>query len=162
MPLPGFLTKVFGGKVAEITDSITGGLDKLFTSKEEKLAAELKIQEALSGHLEKMEALAQSEVDMYLKDTQDARSNFTKIQESTNASWLAKNILPVLAVGVTLGFFGLLGYMLKFQVPKDNERIMDILLGSLGTAWISIIGYFFGSSAGSKANADVIRKIVDK
>jgi len=36
------------------------------------------------------------------------------------------------------------------------------MLGSLGTAWISIVGYFFGSSAGSKANADVIRKIVDK
>lgn len=162
MPLPGFIGKLLSGGVGDIVEKIGGVADKFIQTKEEKEAFSLELLKAKADIEQKAADLEAKVEEAYIKDIQDARSSFTRIQESDKASWLAKNILPILTVGVTLGFFGLLFYMLKYDVPTANKDILNIMLGSLGTAWISIVGYFFGSSAGSKANADVIRKIVDK
>jgi len=111
----------------------------------EKELEELKVNSSL-----KAEEMANSLEEAYLKDAQSARDAYIHIQESDKASWLSKNVNPVLTLAITIGFFSLLGYMLKFEVPKSNERIMDIMLGSLGTAWITVVGFHFGSSQGSK------------
>ena len=162
MPLPVILTSLFSGKAKEIATNLTDGLDKIFTSKEEKLEAQLNIEKEVNRHLEEATKAAQAEIDAYLKDTQDARASFTKIQESEHSSWMAKNITPLLTIVVTVGFFGLLFYMLKYEIPKANERIFDIMLGSLGTAWITMVGFYFGSSISSKTNGEVIRKMAIK
>lgn len=61
----------------------------------------------------------------------------------------------VLAIGITLGFFGILGWMLSDPNYKPTEPLL-IMLGSLGTAWASIIGFYFGSSHGSRANQQAL------
>lgn len=54
-----------------------------------------------------------------------------------------------LAMLVTGGFFGLLGWMM-YQAPPDGSAVLlNIMLGALGAAWTSVIAYYFGSSAGS-------------
>lgn len=64
--------------------------------------------------------------------------------QSTTKSWIP----GFLAIGVTFGFFGILtSLMLGFATKSDELMIM---LGSLGTAWTGIIGFYFGSSAGSQ------------
>ena len=64
--------------------------------------------------------------------------------QATVRSWLP----AVLAMGVTLGFFGiLLGLMLGYA-HTSNELL--VMLGGLGTAWSSVIAFYFGSSAGSQ------------
>lgn len=171
MPGIGILSKLTGiisGKGPELVKSVGDGLDKLFTSKEEKAILDNKrveidnlLKEKIMAHEENITKLALEETQAYLADTQDARANNTHIQESEKASWMAKNTLYLLAGVVTIGFLGLLGFMLKFEVPEKNERIMDILLGSLGTAWITQINYFFGTSVSSKSNGDIIRKIAN-
>ena len=67
----------------------------------------------------------------------------------------------VLAVFVTLGFFGILLALMYGQVAKTDEVM--IMLGSLGTAWTGVIGFYFGSSSDSQhktnllAQADAIK-----
>lgn len=58
---------------------------------------------------------------------------------------------PILAFMVTLGFFGLLASMLTVNIPGGSEKIIDIMVGSLGGAWISVCNYYFGSSAAHDA-----------
>lgn len=50
----------------------------------------------------------------------------------------------MLAGVVIIGFFGVLGLMLW----KDKSGA-DILVGGLAAAFGSVVGYFYGSSAGS-------------
>jgi hypothetical protein len=64
-------------------------------------------------------------------------------------------IPPMLAVLVTLGFFGILLYLMVTPTDTSNTPLM-IMLGSLGTAWTGIIAFYFGSSAGSRAKDQML------
>ena len=65
-------------------------------------------------------------------------------------------IPAVLAIAVTLGFFGILVGMMT-ETFKTSDALM-LMLGSLGTAWTGIIAFYFGSSAGSQAKDDLLHK----
>lgn len=67
-------------------------------------------------------------------------------------SWIP----PVMALGVTCGFFGILFGLMYGQIQHAPQ--IDIMLGSLGTAWTGIISFYFGSSAGSQAKTELLSK----
>jgi hypothetical protein len=69
---------------------------------------------------------------------------------------LKDKIPALLALLVTVGFFGVLWYMLTHTVPDASHDTMLLLLGSLGTAWTSIVAYYFGSSAGSDRKTELL------
>lgn len=77
------------------------------------------------------------------------RSSARDMQSATKSF-----IPPLLAILVTIGFFGILAALMTDKVTKSNELM--IMLGSLGTAWTGIIAFYFGSSAGSQAKDDLI------
>ncbi len=56
-----------------------------------------------------------------------------------------------LAWFITLGFFGILTTIVFFggAIPLQILSAVNILLGALVTAWIGVVTYYFGSSAGS-------------
>ena len=83
--------------------------------------------------------------EMNYKDTDSARN----MQVLTHS-----NMPPILATIVTTGFFGILGFMITNPEFKPSEPIL-VTLGSLGTAWTMIIGFYFGSSHGSQ-NKDAL------
>lgn len=68
----------------------------------------------------------------------------------------------ILGAAVTIGFFGLLATMIFRVIPTENQQVVNIMIGSLGTAWISIVNYYFGSSAGSAAKSLIIDAMAKK
>ena len=61
-----------------------------------------------------------------------------------------------LAIAVTGGFFGLLAILAYHPVPMEAHDILLAMIGSLGTAWIAVVNYYFGSSAGSAAKTRIM------
>lgn len=67
-----------------------------------------------------------------------------------------KDKIPaILAILLTLGFFGILGYMFFSPQEVYNNALMA-MLGALATAFLSIINYYFGSSSGSAKKNDLL------
>ncbi len=64
----------------------------------------------------------------------------------------------ILGLTITLGFFGLLSYLLRHEPPTGSRDILNIMLGSLGSAWIGVVTYYFGSSAGSDRKTELMAR----
>ena len=79
------------------------------------------------------------------------RDSARKMQTDTK-DWVPK----VLAVAITLGFFGILVWMLVYGMPPSGTEALLMMLGALGTAWTGVVNFYYGSSAGSKAKNDLL------
>lgn len=67
-----------------------------------------------------------------------------------------KSPIPaILSVGVTIGFFGILIALMNKPDLGTSQALM-IMLGSLGTAWVSIIAFWFGSTHGSQKKDEML------
>lgn len=100
----------------------------------------------------------QAETEMKLaqidaSDRDSARKREMEVKDATP---------KVLAYGITSGFFGVLFYILNFDIPNESENVVYVMLGSLGTAWTGIMAYYFGSSSSSAAKQVLLDKIVTK
>ena len=79
----------------------------------------------------------------------DDRASARNMQVATK-SWIP----GALALGITIGFFGILLYMMTGNVTPSNELL--VMLGSLGTAWTGVVGYYFGSSSSSQHKDELL------
>lgn len=143
----GIIQGVFGGK----------GLDGLFTSKDEKLAKanelaniEAELTKALEAKMIEHAKMQFEETKAYLADTQDARMNNVKIQESDKASWLAKNIAYLLDALFVTSFILMLIMILYKQVPEENKELFYTAFGLLGGYVSTILNFHRGTSKGSE------------
>lgn len=85
---------------------------------------------------------------MAYADTNSAREMNTKINESANASWLAKNVAAVLALLVVMGGGTLLATTKDADVRTAVVGLMTLVLG-----------FYFGSSVRSQSKDDTIAKL---
>lgn len=132
-------------------------------------AGRIKLRELEITHEAMLLEAAQKEAETRLKDkeldiqnTANAQGMNTKIQESQNASRIAKEgpyYLDFLVVGATLFLAGLL---LFNGVPPVNKELVYMAFGSLVTMCGTILNFHRGSSAGSKASSEVIRELARK
>ena len=105
--------------------------------------------------------LKQAEVQMAAR-AQEMGLDFAKlnVEDRKSAREMqaeTRSYIPaVLAVTVTVGFFGILVGMMT-ETFKTSDALM-LMLGSLGTAWTGIIAFYFGSSAGSQAKDDLLHQ----
>lgn len=73
-------------------------------------------------------------------------------------TYLKENLPLVLAILVTICFFSLMIILAFHEVPEKSLSILNILMGSLGTSWGSVINYYFGSSSGSAKKTELLSK----
>jgi hypothetical protein len=118
------LSKIFSSGATELIKGVGGVIDNLHTSKEEKLAAELKVKELISNYEVEMEKQI---TDRWKADMQ-------------SDSWLAKNIRPL-----TLGFLVMSTVLMifidagviSFNVEAKWTDLLQLVL-------ITVIGAYFG------------------
>lgn len=180
MPLPLLLAPI----VAKLAENGLNLLVNAVTSKgkefvEDKLGVDLdkeimteegriKLRSLELEHEEFLINAAQKEAENRLKDkeldiqnTANAQEMNTKIQESYNASDIAKKgpyYLDFLVIGSTLILAGIL---LFNGVPPVNKELVYMAFGSLVTMCGTILNFHRGSSQGSKDNSEALRKALE-
>lgn len=106
-------------------------------------------------------ALVQQEEIKFKEQTQALGLNFEQLavedrKSARDMQSETKSLVPaVLSYGITLGFFGILA-SLMLGYAQDNNQPLLIMLGSLGTAWISVVAFWFGSTNSSHAKDEML------
>ena len=118
------LGTIFSGGAKDLVEGVGGVIDNLHTSKEEKLAAELKVKELVANY-----------------ETQMEKEITSRWQADMNSdSWLSKNIRPLvlafLVVCTVLMIFIDAG-SINFVVEEKWTDLLQIVL-------ITVIGAYFG------------------
>lgn len=160
MPIGDFFKSLFSGGLSELGGKVKDIIDESKFSAEEKAELSAKVSAELNDHITKMAALAQAEVDSYLKDTQDARDANARIQESDKASWMAKNIAYCLDITLIVAFITMLLIIVYRVVPGNNKELFYTSFGLLGGYVSTVINFHRGTSSGSKASGDTLRNIL--
>lgn len=105
--------------------------------------------------------LKQAEVQMAAR-AQEMGLDFAKLNVEDRKSAremqaTTKSMIPaILAVSVTIGFFGILVGLMT-ETFKTSDALM-LMLGSLGTAWTGIMAFYFGSSDDSQAKDNLLHQ----
>ena len=103
--------------------------------------------------------MGQQELDKLkteLADTQSARSREMEIVKSTGKK---DYNLYILAWTIIVGFFALMGLLLKIPVPADQNGVIFMLFGALATGFGQVLQYFFGSSKSSSDKNEQIGQL---
>jgi len=118
------LGKLFSGGATELIKGVGGIIDNLHTSKEEKLAAELKIKQLISDYEVEMEKNITSRWEADLKSD----------------SWLSKNVRPMVLIFLivcTMLLIFIDAGAIKFNVKDSYIDLLQMVL-------ITVIGAYFG------------------
>ena len=116
----------------------------------DQLAALKKIDADFKAHMK--------ELDIDLERIAAGDRDSARQMQMANRDWVPK----VLAVVITLGFFGILIWMLLNGMPKTGTEALLMMLGALGTAWTGVVNFYYGSSAGSKQKTDALTAMGEK
>ena len=134
-------------------------IDKLIPDPEAKAKAQLELAKlAQDGELAKM-ANDIKLAELENANTDSARDMNAKVQESTNASWLAKNTAYALDIGIVTATIFLAWFAFMKGVPEANKELVYMALGSLITMSGTVLNFHRGSSQGSKDKGGEIQKL---
>ncbi len=131
------LSKIFSSGATELIKGVGGVIDNLHTSKEEKLAAELKIKELISNY--------EVEMEKTITDRWKADMN--------SDSWLAKNVRPLVLIFLVLSTVLMIfidAGTIKFQVESKWTDLLQLVL-------ITVIGAYFGGRTLEKSKKNDIK-----
>jgi len=151
--LSGLLKNVAPGLATAVMGPMGGMAVKAIAS---KLGVEDTV-EAVAAHLQanpdaalKLRELDLKELELNNANTDSARKMNAEVQNSVNASWLAKNIAYCIDVVIVLSTIGLTYMLMSQQVPADNKELALMAFGSLVTLCGTVVNFHRGSSQGSK------------
>jgi len=133
------VSKAIGVDPKDVQDTINSG----------KLSAEqiVSIQQAELTLKTKAQEMGLDFEQLAVTDRKSARDMQMSVK-----SWIP----PILAIGITIGFFGIMYGMMSGHFQSSEALMM--LIGSLGTAWTGVISFYFGSSASSQAKDQLLHQ----
>jgi hypothetical protein len=130
-------------------------LDKVMPDPNAKAEAQAKLMAlAQQGQLAELEAMG--------KEMESARNREIQIATSDAAPMLNKIVTPILALGTVALTFILYGIIIFTDVDEQSKDILIYVLGALTSAVTMVLGYYFGSSAGSKEKSSQIDELLGK
>ena len=118
------LSNIFSSGATELIKGVGGVIDNLHTSKEEKLAAELKIKELVASYEVQMEK------EISTRWESDMKSD----------SWLSKNVRPLVLIFLVISTVLLIfidAGAINFIVEAKWTDLLQLVL-------ITVIGAYFG------------------
>jgi len=142
------LAKALGGDPTKTTEEELAGLvqnvtpEQLLALKSAEQQFKLQMAELEVNSVKDLETIAAGDRD-------SARNREIQVKDHTPA------------IGfyfITAGFFGLLTMLLYKVIPTENKSVLDVMVGSLGTAWVGAVGYYYGSTAGSREKNGMLHK----
>jgi hypothetical protein len=157
----GFLDKITGGiketainAAAKVVDSLGKGLDRVFTNDEERMKAQavldqvkVDLEKEFNRHLEAIAADATKQFELEIQDRTNARSRETEFIKATGHMDWMQTIVGVL---ILVAFLGSLILIATRKIPEGSEHLMINALGIIEGLAGMVVGYYYGSSAGSR------------
>ena len=110
---------------------------------------------------EHVEAIRAAEVDFKKfcdanEITRETLSN-ANTQSAREMQVATRSLTPsVLTYLITVGFFGIMAFMMSSYYTSSEPLL--VMLGSLGTAWIACVNFWFGSSASGQRKTELISR----
>ena len=132
------LGSVFGGKTPQGESQILNSLTELLKGQDQKkrdfeLALEKEFQKRL---------------DKEIEDRQDARS-MQKAALAQNDLFSKRFIYVLSAIVISIMMLAL-GSLFYFDIPKENEAIVNRVVDIFQNAGITVLGFYFGTMAKNK------------
>jgi hypothetical protein len=98
-----------------------------------------------------MQELGFKDIETLEKIAADDRKDARAMQTTTRS-----NVPATLSSLITLGFFAILWGLLQGWLKVNDSQALLLLLGSLSTAWVSVIAYWFGTTHSSSEKTQMI------
>lgn len=141
------ITAALGAKPGSKVEDALASLTKTPMTPEQMTA----VQQAEDAFQLQMKTLDIQSVDDLEKMEDDDRANARAMRTANPKDYTTE----VLAFVITVGFFFTLWYVFCHGVQAETHDIAISMVSVLGTAWVSVVAFYFGSSKGS-ANKDQI------
>lgn len=168
-PLLGDALSVPGGAVIKKIIASVFGSDVDKTDKLQNLIitdpeAAIKLRQIESDHQLALRRMilqaAQEDMRSQQSDRENARQRESTVDNSPN---IKRDHTPaILAYILTIGVFAVLICLFYFPVPNTNQEIIIGIVTSLTTVWVGAMGYYHGSSVGSRLKDIGLFKYIHK
>ena len=148
---PGLVRRLGGERAGDIAETLFGLGRQVLGNPSltpEEIAQQLERDTEKAHEFRMLAAREDARLEQaYLEDRQDARNMRLELARMGKTDWM----MYAVGVIVTLGLVAVT--MTIFFVPELSERqaaLLQVLSGGLLAGFMSVVGYFFGSSRGSK------------
>lgn len=171
MPIPALLAPLLSQGLSLIGNAVLAkGKDwveeKTGVKLDQPLSAEdtLKLRQFEMDHEEELlklrveeKRLGLEELQAYMADTANARDMNKEAMKSDDP--VVRRFIYFYAVFWSVASALYIGFITFADIPKDNVRFADTILGFLlGTIVATIINFFYGSSKGSQDKTEALKK----
>jgi UDP-N-acetylmuramyl pentapeptide phosphotransferase/UDP-N-acetylglucosamine-1-phosphate transferase len=129
-----------------IIKDIAGIADQFITTDGERENFKIQAVSAINSHIAKIQELDNADRD-------SARKRQMEVKDSMPS---------ILSCVIVIGFFGILVYILNYDIAEKSRDIANIMLGALGAGFTGVLNYYFGSSSSSKSKNETINRMSEK